>query len=143
LSGDQKKEFDRILDLPLAKLTEEATALVQKKYPNENWDSYKFPEYVFTNDWVEVGYVIAVKVPELLKKSRCYCFCEAMGHENLLDCFWKKGQVGKQFDDHAANCKICCVQAMLAFLWKEMGASDEDISQGMNDYFLPKTQRKK
>ncbi len=143
LSGDQQKEFDRILDLPVATLTEEAGALLEKKYPDENWDSYKFPKYVFTNDSVEVGYMIAVKVPELLKKSQCYCFCEAMGHENLLHCFWKKGKAGKKLDAHGADCKVCWIQAMLAFLWKEMGASDEDISQGGINYFLPKDQRTK
>ena len=66
-----------------------------------------------------------------------------MGHENLLHCFWKKGKVGKKLDAHGADCKICCIQAMLAFLWKEMCASDDDISKGMINYFLPKDQRKK
>ncbi len=136
LGADEKKEFDRILDLSLAELTKGAGDLLDKKYSDENWDAHKFPEYVFTNDSVETGYMVAVKVPKLLKKSRCYCFCDAMGHKNLLHCFWKKGKAGKAFDDHAANCKICNAQAMLAFLWKEMGASDKDISKGMNDYFI-------
>ena len=115
-SGDEKKEFDRILKLSLDQLTKEAGDLLDKKYPDENWDSYKFPQYVYTNDSVEAGYMVAVKVPQLLKKSRCYCFCDAMGHKNLLHCFWKKGKAGKEFETLATNSlgEICMATPAIA-----------------------------
>jgi hypothetical protein len=140
----QKQEFDRIASLKMADLTKEAAALLEKKYPNEDWDVWKFPSFVFTSESVEVGYKIAVKEPELLgnpdiavkeQSIPCYCFCDAMGHKSLLHCFWKEGKPGGKFDDHAAGCNICYGQAMLAFLWKNLGASDQEILKGMEKKF--------
>lgn len=140
----QQQEFDRIAGLKMADLTRESAALLDKKYPDEDWDAWKFPSYVFTSESVEVGYKIAVKEPELLGNPDitvkeqgipCYCFCDAMGHKSLLHCFWKKGKAGGKFDDHAASCNICYGQAMLAFLWKNLGASDQEILKGMEKKF--------
>jgi hypothetical protein len=105
--------------------------------------------FVFTSESVEVGYKIAVKESELLgnpdiavkeQSIPCYCFCDAMGHKSLLHCFWKEGKAGGEFDDHAAGCNICYGQAMFAFLWKNLGASDQEILKGMEKKFghLPK-----
>jgi len=58
-----------------------------------------------------------------------------MGHKSLLYCFWKEGKPGGEFDDYAADCDICVSQAMLAFLWKNLGASDEEILKGMEKKF--------
>jgi len=33
------------------------------------------------------AYQIAKEIPEGLAKMPCFCECEALGHENLLDCF--------------------------------------------------------
>lgn len=135
LSNEQQTEFDRIMSLGMADLTSEARALLDDKYPDEDWAAYKFPQYVYTSDSVEFGYMIAVKHPDLLAKVPCYCFCDAMGHENLLHCFLKKSIFGKKFDPHAAECTICYGQAMLAFLWADLGAADETIQKGMDKKF--------
>ncbi len=135
LSPSQQKEFDRIAKLSMAELTEEAGELLDKKYPDEDWDSYKFPQYVYTSESVEIGYMVAVKNPDLVAKFPCYCFCDAMGHRNLLHCFLKKGIFGTKYDDHAANCNICYGQAMMAFLWANMGATDDTIQQGFDKRF--------
>lgn len=140
----QQQEFDRVAGLKMAELTKESATLLEKKYPEEDWDKWRFPSYVFTNEAVEVGYKIAVKEPELLGNPDitgneqgipCYCFCDAMGHKSLLHCFLKKGKAGGKFDDHAASCNICYGQAMLAFLWKNQGASDQEILKGMETKF--------
>ncbi len=135
LSDSQQKEFDRIMNLSMADLTGEASELLEKKYPDEDWDQWKFPQYVFTNESVEVGYMIAVKQPRLIEKFNCYCFCDAMGHKSLLDCFVKKGFFGQKYDDHAAGCNICYGQAMMAFLWAEIGATDDTIKAGFDKKF--------
>lgn len=144
LDEAQQQEFDRILHLKMADLTEEAARLLDKKYPDEDWDAYRFPPFVFSSESVEVGYKIAVKEPELLgdpgiavkeESIPCYCFCDAMGHKNLLYCFWKEGKAGGEFDDHAASCNICYGQAMLAFLWADLGADREEIRNGMEKKF--------
>jgi hypothetical protein len=130
-----QQEFDRILQLKMEDLTAEASALLEKKYSEEDWDAFKFPKFVFSNDPVETGYRIAVKEPEMLRKIPCYCFCDAMGHKSLLDCFVKDGKAGGKYDDHAVSCNICYGQAMLALLWKNAGASDEEIIKGMERKF--------
>ena len=33
------------------------------------------------------AYQIAKEMPEVLAQMPCFCECEALGHENLLDCF--------------------------------------------------------
>lgn len=40
------------------------------------------------------GYQIAKEIPEVLAQLPCFCGCEAVGHENLLDCFVDEHGVG-------------------------------------------------
>ena len=40
------------------------------------------------------GYQIAKEIPEILAQLPCFCGCEAVGHENLLDCFIDEHGVG-------------------------------------------------
>ena len=133
--ADKQHEFERIRDLGMAELTDEAHALLEQRYPDENWDAYRFPRYVFTNDSVEAGYMIAVKEPELLKQFKCYCFCDAMGHKNLFDCFIKKQGRRIQFDEHGAGCNICYGQAMMALLWQELDYTQPQMQAGFEKRF--------
>jgi len=40
------------------------------------------------------GYQVAREIPEILAQIPCFCGCEAVGHENLLDCFVDEHGVG-------------------------------------------------
>ncbi len=40
------------------------------------------------------GYQVAKEMPEILAQLPCLCGCEAVGHENLLDCFVDEHAVG-------------------------------------------------
>ena len=40
------------------------------------------------------GYQVAKEIPEILAQIPCFCSCEAVGHENLLDCFIDRHGVG-------------------------------------------------
>jgi hypothetical protein len=40
------------------------------------------------------GYQIAKEIPEVLAQIPCFCGCEAVGHESLLDCFVDEHAVG-------------------------------------------------
>ncbi len=40
------------------------------------------------------GYVIAKQIPEVLVQLPCFCGCEAVGHQSLLDCFVDRHAVG-------------------------------------------------
>lgn len=103
MSAAQTKEFDRIANLSMPQLTEEAAKALEKKYPNEDWGKYNFPQFVYTSDSTETAYKIAVKEPQLLSKMTCYCFCDRMGHQSLLYCFFKEGKAGGEFDRHASG----------------------------------------
>ena len=137
MDAQQQKEFDRILAMSYAELTESATVALRKRYPGEKWEAYRFPDFVSTNASSEAGYRIAIKRPELLAKIHCACACEVAGHKNLLDCYLKNGQPGV-YDRHASFCGICNTQAMLAFLWAELGATDREIADGMEKRLRPK-----
>jgi hypothetical protein len=102
MSEPQTKEFDRIASLSMVQLTEEAAKALDKKYPGEDWAKYNFPQFVYTNDSTEIGYRIAVKEPGLLSKITCYCFCDRMGHQSLLYCFFKEGKAVGEFDPHGS-----------------------------------------
>lgn len=132
----QEKEFHRLSRMSLDELTEYAKAGVKKRYPNEKWETHRFPDYVSTNESTEAAYKIAVKRPELLAKIHCYCPCEGIGHKSLLYCFFKNGELGI-FDKHAVFCVICYGEAMLAFAWAELGATDQEIIEGMKKKYMP------
>jgi Protein of unknown function with PCYCGC motif len=131
MSAAQQQEFDRIMRLDLKTLSAEAAGLIVRKYPNEDWKRYNFPNYVHTGRAAETAYRIAIKKPEILAANRCYCFCAVLGHTTLLSCFRQDGRVDGQFDPHASGCGICNGEALLSFLWKNLGASDAEIERGL------------
>jgi len=140
MSLAQQQTFDQVLSMDLTELTTAARNLLAKKYPDEDWAKFAFPPFVFRNTSTEIGYKIAVKEPALLGQANlkdqravipCYCFCEAMNHDNLLYCFLKNGILAEGFDAHASGCSICYGQAMLAFLLNDLGATHDEIIAGM------------
>ena len=133
-AADQEKEFQAISKMHFKELAERSKAVLEKKYPGEQWDKYKFPKYVYINDAVLTSYKIAVKAPDLLAKYTCYCFCEEMGHKNLAYCFLKRGDLG-QFDDHASGCNTCDAEAMQVFLWNELGVPTARMLQGLKQIY--------
>lgn len=66
---------------------------------------------------------------------KCYCFCDVMGHTDLRWCFLKEGDLAKEFDDHGSGCNICYGQAMMAFLWQDVGIPPEKMVQGFEKRF--------
>ena len=115
-------------------LAERSKAVLEKKYPSEQWEKYKFPKYVYINDAVLAGYKIATKESDLLTKFPCYCFCEEMGHKNLAYCFLKHGVLG-QFEEHASGCNTCDAEAMQVFLWNDAGVPTARILQGLKQIY--------
>jgi hypothetical protein len=144
MDSDQQQRFDQVMKMKMAQLTEATDELLEQKFPDHDWDQYNFPDYAYLSDSVEMGYRVAVVAPELLGKLDasatdqgipCYCFCDAMGHRDLLACFLKDGKLNNGYDDHASACNICYGQAMIAFLWQDAGATHEEILAGMKVKF--------
>ncbi len=134
-SSDKEEEFKKIGKMSVQELASKSKAALDKKYPGENWENYRFPKFVYINDAVQRGYEIAVKEPQLLARFPCYCFCEEMGHKNLAYCFLEKGVSRGKFSDHASNCNICYTQAMRAFLWNELGATEAEMAKAMKEIY--------
>jgi hypothetical protein len=144
MDSTQQQRFDQVMKMKMVHLTEATEELFEEKYPDHDWDQYNFPDFAFLSDPVEMGYRVAVVAPELLGKIDasatdqgipCYCFCDAMGHRDLLACFLKDGKLNNGYDDHASACNICYGQAMIAFLWQDVGATHEEILAGMKVKF--------
>jgi len=143
---ESQKRFNQIMGMTLDKLGNASASLMKRERPETNWRTYKFPKYVFENQATEMSYKVSVIKPELLgivdiheenKVIPCYCTCEEFGHKNLLYCFYKDGEIKNGFDEHGAQCLICIRQALLAFLWNDLGATHAEIMIGMKEKFAP------
>ena len=84
-----------------------------------------FRSAVYANPQALKGYRIAVQMPELLAVLPCYCGCgKTLGHRSLRDCFLNDDGT---FDEHAATCAVCDMQAADAALWKAQGNPPSQI----------------
>jgi hypothetical protein len=71
------------------------------------------------------AYRIAVRMPDLMLVLPCYCGCgQTLGHNNLRDCFLRADGT---FDEHAATCAVCDMEAADAAKWKAGGNSPQQI----------------
>jgi hypothetical protein len=131
-SADKQTEFEAIGKMKPEELVAKAKALLEKKYPKENWEKYHFPNYVYLKESATVAYEIAVKEPDLLAKFHCYCGCEKfLGHKNASWCMLKKGKLSAGFEPHGAGCNTCQYEAMMAFLWNDLGIDLPRMQEAM------------
>jgi hypothetical protein len=42
---------------------------------------------------------------------------------------------GRKIDDHASTCNICVAQAMMAFVWEEIGATEAEMQKAMKEIY--------
>ncbi|WP_432822359.1 PCYCGC motif-containing (lipo)protein [Trichloromonas sp.] len=146
MNSESQKKFDLIMDMTLKELGQASAETLAAHYPGENWASAGLPDYVYGDQATEAAYKVAVKRPELLGAANvedeaqvipCYCTCKTFGHDNLLYCFFKNGEPGDLFDEHGAQCAVCIRQALLAYLWDDLGATHAEIMAGMKTKFAP------
>ncbi len=153
-------EFQQLMQTPINVLTDKAAKILETKHGCTELSASGFtkrtdplidnlfdansstepvndlPSFAHTNRTTHVAYLIAVKLPDILAAQPCYCSCEGKGHRNLLDCFLKDGKP-KAFNDHASSCPACCSEAILIFLWSELGASHSEISGALRLMYDP------
>lgn len=85
----------------------------------------EFPSFVYNSAQTLQAYRAAVQIPEMLPLMPCYCNCgEAHGHTSLQDCFFNEDG---SFNDHAAFCEICDMEAIDILEWQSEGHSAEEI----------------
>jgi len=144
LSKEAESRFKIIKEMSLEELGQASEILLNLDYPDTDWGSYNFPNYVYGDLATEVAYKVAVKHSSLLGIVNvqddevvipCYCTCDTFGHDNLLYCFYANGVPERGFDDHGAQCGVCVRQALFAYLWNDLGASHAEIMAGMKDKF--------
>jgi len=67
---------------------------------------------------IREAYSVAKEIPDVLAQQPCYCYCQRIGHRNLLDCFASL---------HATTCTVCIKEARLAGQLHRQGKSAEEI----------------
>jgi len=134
-AAQKDEELNKIAKMNARELMVKTKEIMDAKYPKENWEQYKFPKFVFVHEAVTLGYKIAVKEQQLLASLPCYCLCDVMGHKNLFYCFLEKGVIGGSFDEHASTCNICITEAMRAFLWKNIGATEAEMLKALKEIY--------
>jgi hypothetical protein len=88
IGGDRTRTFDQSSDEVRA-----FKALKEKmKDPKTGLPKTLDPNLIEGKD--REGYQIAKEIPKVLAQIPCFCGCEAVGHENLLDCFVDRHAVG-------------------------------------------------
>jgi hypothetical protein len=144
MSTANERQFRVIMGMSLEELGNTSAKLLKANYPDTKWTDYNFPNYVYGDLATEIAYKVAVKDPELLGISNiqddeivipCYCTCDSFGHDNLLYCFYSHGDSRRGFDEHGAQCGVCIRQALLAYLWSDLGATHAEIMIGMKEKF--------
>ena len=146
ISDNTEAQFKNIMNMSLEQLGQGAAKILYEKHPNTDWGAYNFPDYVYDDQATEMAYKVAVTNSSLLGLVNvsdeeivipCYCTCESFGHDNLLYCFYKNGNSEDGFDNHGAQCAVCIRQALLAFLWDDLGVPHGEIMKGMKEKFAP------
>lgn len=134
------------MDMSLDQLGQTSSEVLDERHPDTDQASYNFPDYIYDDKATEIAYKVAVKNPGLLGTVNvsdeeivipCYCACDSFGYNNLLYCFYKNGDMNDGFDEHGAQCAVCIRQALLAFLWSDLGATHKEIMAGMKEKFAP------
>ncbi len=143
-------EIQQLMQTPLRILTEKATALIKDKYENLDFALFNgaddgslpfnaLPEFVTVSRTVYVAYRIAMLKPELLASHTCYSPCDDKQSKNLLHCFFRDGN-RKKFSEQASTCSPCSSEAILIFLWNELGADHGEINAYLRLMFDPALQ---
>jgi hypothetical protein len=73
---------------------------------------------------VREAYLFAQEHGEVLDEVPCFCGCEAVGHQDDLDCFFKDNG---QFEKMGLNCGGCVAVALDSKRLFEEGQSTEEI----------------
>ncbi|MBI1921028.1 MAG: hypothetical protein HYS23_08110 [Geobacter sp.] len=140
-------EFQQYLQLPVSKLAEKASQTLDEQEdwiaspafnPADELSLFRntLPEYVFKSAPIYTAYRIATKKPDILRRYPCYCGCEEQNHTDLLHCFLKDGKAGA-YEPHASTCPTCVGEALLVFLWTELGATYGEITGALRLAFDP------
>lgn len=90
------------------------------------------PDYAFTSEKTQAGYLVATRIPDALEKIPCYCSCGAIGHKSLKDCFTKDNG---GFADHASYCDLCVEEALDVYSMQKDGLPLGEIRSRIDEKY--------
>ncbi len=130
-------EFQKLMQTPMSQLADKTKTIMDKKYALPNLPNDGSSEFDFGNRTINLAYHVARKKPELLATHHCYsATCDNLQLPNLATCFFNQGRVG-DYSLLAASDDICCREALLIFLWNDLGASQNTIDGALRFMFDP------
>jgi hypothetical protein len=130
-------EFQKLMQMPLPILADKTKTILARKYALPDVPNDSSSEFDFGNRTINLAYHVASKKPELLAINRCYsATCENLQLPNLATCFFNQGRAG-DYSLLAARDDICCREALLIFLWNDLGASQNTIDGALRLMFDP------
>ncbi|MEE8358532.1 MAG: PCYCGC motif-containing (lipo)protein [Candidatus Hydrothermarchaeales archaeon] len=91
-----------------------------------------FPDYAFTSEKTQAGYLVATRIPDALERIPCYCSCGAIGHKSLKDCFTKDDG---GFADHASYCDLCVEEALDVYGMQKDGLPIGEIRSRIDEKY--------
>jgi hypothetical protein len=81
----------------------------------------------FADPKTRAAYASAKQYAHVLEGIYCYCHCrENLGHRALVECYET---------EHAADCEICQMEAMVAARMTAEGRSVREIQQAIDEYY--------
>ncbi len=90
------------------------------------------PDYAFTSEKTQAGYVVATKIPDALERIPCYCSCGSIGHDSLKECFISENG---EFSDHASYCDLCVEEALDVYGMQKDGLSLGEIRSKIDEKY--------
>ena len=76
----------------------------------------------YSQNYQQVAYDVAQKIPGVLYQLPCYCHCDRIGHNSLRSCFESA---------HAAHCATCMKEAYYAYFETRKGKTPTQIRKGI------------
>ncbi len=76
----------------------------------------------YSQNYQQVAYDVAQKIPGVLYQLPCYCHCDRIGHNSLRSCFESA---------HAAHCATCMKEAYYAYFETRKGKTPAQIRKGI------------
>jgi hypothetical protein len=110
-----------------------------KEYRHYDYLDLSLPDYAYRSSKVLKSYKIAVAIPGIVEKARCYCACDEIrdeqfpqGHQNLLHCYIDDH--GK-FTDHSVYCTICLNEVLDIYKWYKQDVPVKEIVMKIDEKY--------
>jgi len=138
-------EFQKLMFTPLSILTQKAAETFRSEDQRANSPTLPGSQDIAalltgkarvspSYDSKSIAYRIAAQQPELLSKQECYSGTPE--HRSVLDCLKASSALSATLAGSAPD-PVCVTEAILIFLWSQMGAAPGDMSGAIRALYDP------